>query len=117
MGHFARIDENNIVTEIAVIANDSFTNEDGDEVESTGIGFLNYLYGKSVWVQTSYNNNFRKQFASIGFTYDSTKNKFIAPQPFDSWSLDDKDDWIAPIPCPTDKTSIGNEENQTWDSI
>jgi hypothetical protein len=51
--------------------------------------------------KTSYNSNFRKQYAGIGYRYDSTKNKFILSQPFASWSLDSNDDWQAPIAYPT----------------
>ena len=60
----------------------------------------NFFKGGS-WKQTSYNNKFRKQYAGIGCRYDSTKNKFIAPQPFASWSLDSNDDWQAPVAYPT----------------
>ena len=49
----------------------------------------------------SYNNNFRKQYAGIGYTYDAAKNKFISPQPHASWSLDASDDWQAPVTYPT----------------
>jgi hypothetical protein len=63
------------------------------------LSFLSHLVTR--WVQTSYNNNFRKQYAGIGYTFDSTKNKFIAPQPFASWSLDANDDWQAPVAYPT----------------
>jgi hypothetical protein len=62
------------------------------------------------WVQTSYNNNFRKQYAGIGYTFDSHKNKFIAPQPFASWSLDANDDWQAPVAYPT-VTTYGDNVN------
>jgi hypothetical protein len=63
------------------------------------------------WVQTSYNNNFRKQYAGIGYTFDSVKNKFIAPQPFASWSLDANDDWQAPVAYPTVTTYGAPNEN------
>jgi hypothetical protein len=53
------------------------------------------------WKQTSYNHNFRKQYAGIGFVYDSTKDKFLGQQPFASWSLNDDDDWVAPITYPS----------------
>jgi hypothetical protein len=68
------------------------------------------------WVQTSYNNNFRKQYAGIGYTFDSTKDKFIAPQPFASWSLDSNDDWQAPVAYPT-VTTYGDNVRYfiSWD--
>jgi len=75
--------------------------------------------------QTSYNDNFRKQFAGIGFTYDAAKNKFISQKPYTSWSLDSNDDWQAPVTYPTvltygsndplDKYNIfWDEENLQW---
>ena len=72
--------------------------------------------------QTSYNNNARKQYAGIGYTYDSAKNKFITPQPFPSWSLDANDDWQAPVAYPSITTYGDNvryfiswdEDNQRW---
>jgi hypothetical protein len=68
------------------------------------------------WVQTSYNNNFRKQYAGIGYTFDSIKDKFISPQPFASWSLDANDDWQAPVAYPT-VTTYGDDVQYmiSWD--
>ena len=69
------------------------------------------------WKQTSYNNNFRKQFAGIGFTYDASKDKFIQPQPHASWALDGNDDWQAPITKPDDdKIYLWNEDNYQADN-
>ena len=86
MSHFAKLDNNNIVTEIIVAEKDFInTGAVGDE-------FL--------WVQTSYNNNFRKEFAGIGDTWDIVKNKFIKPKPYASWVLDSNDDWQAPVDYP-----------------
>ena len=116
MAHFAKLDSNNVVLEVVKVNNSILLKADNTESELKGKQFLNGLLGQAKWVQTSYNGNFRKQFAGKGFTYDSTKDKFIAPQPFDSWSLDNNDDWQPPTPCPTDGQRYGwNEENQTWD--
>tara|TARA_R100001530_G_C4227589_1_gene131753 strand:- start:54 stop:371 length:318 start_codon:yes stop_codon:yes gene_type:complete len=101
MAHFAKIDSNNIVTEV-IVAEKNFINSGlvGDE-------FL--------WVQTSYNNNFRKQFARIGDTYDKTKDKFIKAQPHASWTLDASDDWQAPVTKPDDgKFYEWNEATTNW---
>jgi hypothetical protein len=88
MAHFARIDENNIVREILVVDNSQ---------EHRGQEFLaNDLQLGGRWIQTSYNNNFRKQYAGIGYTYDETKDIFVSPQPFPSWTLDENWDWKAP---------------------
>ena len=92
MAHFAKI-EDGIVTNVVVVSNDDITDENGDEQESLGQVFLNNLLGEGTWVQTSYNHNFRKQFACMGMTYDSDKYKFIDPQPYPSWSLNENDDW------------------------
>ena len=91
MAHFAKI-ENNIVTEVLVVHND---------LEYRGADFLaNDLGFGGTWVQTSYNNNFRKKYAGIGYTYDAVNDVFIAPQPYPSWSLDENFDWQAPTPRP-----------------
>ena len=68
------------------------------------------------WKQTSYNNNFRKQYAGKGFTYDAAKDKFIQPQPYPSWSLDGNDDWQPPVAYPDDgKYYVWDEATQAWD--
>lgn len=118
MAHFAKLDENNIVTEILVVNNDVLLKTDGTESEYKGKVFLNGLFGNATWVQTSYNNNFRKQYAGIGYTYDETNDVFIAPQPFDSWSLDSNFDWQPPTPYPDDDNYYAwNEETLSWDLI
>ena len=112
MAHFATLNESNIVTNVEVIVNDVILDDDGVEQEQLGIDFLTSLYGAGNYKQTSYNNNFRKQFAGKGYTYDAVKDKFIEPQPYPSWALDDNDDWQAPVAYPAD----GNEDKvYTWD--
>ena len=114
MAHFAEIDENNIVLRIIVVDNQDTADEDGNEVESIGVAFCQNLLGGE-WVQTSYNDNFRKQFAGIGFTYDTDKNVFIEPQPYPSWTLDIDNNWQPPTPHPNDGNPyVWDEENQTW---
>lgn len=119
MAHFAKLDENNIVTEVLVVNNEVLLKTDGTESEYKGKVFLNGLFGNANWVQTSYNGSIRKQFAGIGYTYDETNDIFIAPQPFDSWSLDENFDWQPPVPFPSDYRTDAiydwNEESQTWD--
>jgi hypothetical protein len=103
MAHFAEIDSNNIVLRVVVIDNNDVNANGGDESLTAAKAVEKIVpFSSGVkWVQTSYNNNFRKQYAGIGYTFDSTKNKFIAPQPFASWSLDSNDDWQAPVAYPT----------------
>ena len=102
MSHFAKIDSNNIVTEV-IVADQDFINSG-----LVGDSFL--------WVQTSYNNNFRKQFAGIGHTYDKTNDVFISPQPYSSWTLDSNHDWQPPKAMPADgpKSYYWDEETQDW---
>ena len=105
MAHFARI-ENNIVVKVLVVHND---------LEHRGADFLaNDLGLGGTWIQTSYNNNFRKQYAGIGFTYDSLNDVFIAPQPFASWSLDQNFDWQPPKPMPIEGFWYWSEEDGKW---
>ena len=106
MAHFAELDENNIVLQVLVTDND-FPNE--------GYDWLVETFG-GTWVQTSYNANFRKNFAGIGYTYDSELDAFIAPQPFESWQLDEETCWWeAPVAYPTDgKIYKWDEESLSW---
>jgi len=98
MAHYAQVNSDNIVVQVLVMDNDMETN-DG---EQACIDWLQANVHEDDWVKTSYNNNIRKQYAGIGFTYDSTKDKFIAPQPYGSWALDSDDDWQAPVEHPDD---------------
>ena len=115
MAHFAKLDENNIVTKVVVVHNDVATSE------SAGAAFLNNMYGTSdTWKQTSYNTYgnehrlggtpFRKNYAGVGFTYDASNDAFIAPKPFDSFTLNDSTYlWESPITFPDDGKPY------TWD--
>ena len=103
MASFAKIDSNNIIIKVLSV-HDNELMVDGVENEQKGIDFLNNLFKTNDnWKQTSPNNNFRKQFAGIGYTYDAAKDKFIAPPRYNSWSLDSNDDWGPPIPYPSVK--------------
>jgi hypothetical protein len=70
------------------------------------------------WIQTSYNGNIRKNYAGIGYTYDSQRDAFIPPQPYPSWSLvEDTCLWEPPTPMPTDGSLYKwNETTQSWDA-
>ena len=108
MAHFARIDENNIVQEVLVVDN---------SLEHRGKDFLaNELGLGGRWIQTSYNGNFRKQYAGYGFTYDEIKDIFVSVQPYPSWVLDDNSDWQPPIER-TDELSYWDEETISWKQI
>ena len=117
MAHFAILDESNIVTRVEVINNAVLLDGDGVEQEQLGIDFLTSLYGAGNYKQTSYNKKIRKNYAGVGYTYDAVKDKFIKSKPFASWSLDENDDWKAPITHPDDdKDYYWNEDNYQADN-
>ena len=120
MAHFCKLGVGNIVEEIHVVKNEVITDNTGNEQEQLGVDFLNNLYGtRDVWKQTSYNGNFRKNYAGKGYTYDQERDAFIPPKPFNSWTLNEETClWEAPTAYPDDgKFYNWNEENQTWDEI
>ena len=120
MAHFAELesktdptgftsDTHLIVKRVVVVGNDCVPSDEHIDGETWCVNF----FGGGTWKQTSYNNNFRKQYAGIGYRYDASKNKFITPQPYASWSLDASDDWQAPITYPsiTNDGRAGTEED------
>ena len=120
MAHFCKLGVGNIVEEVHVVKNKVITDNTGNEQEQLGVDFLNNLYGtRDVWKQTSYNGNFRKNYAGKGYTYDQERDAFIPPKPFNSWTLNEETClWEAPTAYPDDgKFYNWNEENQTWDEI
>ena len=130
MASFAKLNSNNIVTTVVSVVNEVIKDSNGVEQENIGIEFLKNLYGQETnWKQTSYNthggvhsNNktpFRKNHAGIGFQYDSQRDAFIPPKPYNSWVINEETcNWDAPIPLPSDasidKRYIWNEETQSW---
>ena len=124
MAHFAKLGTGNIVTTVHVVSNDVAT------TEQAGVDFLNDLHKtRDVWKQTSYNTRggvhllggtpFRKNYAGVGYTYNQTKDAFIPPKPFDSWTLNENTClWEAPVAYPDDDNRyIWNETTQTWDLV
>ena len=130
MASFAKI-ENNIVTIVVSVVNVVLKDSNGIEQESIGIQFLKTLYNEpnAIWKQTSYNTiggvhksggtPLRKNHASIGYTYDQTRDAFIPPKPFNSWILnEDTCLWNAPVAMPIDENRyIWNELTLTWDIV
>ena len=121
MAHFAKLGTGNKIIKVEVVSNDIAT------TEQNGMDFLNNLYGsRDVWKQTSYNTiggehklggtPFRKNYANIGYKYDQTKDAFIAPKPFNSWTLNETTCiWEAPVQYPTDNQDyIWNETILNW---
>jgi len=104
MAHFAQLDENNVVTQVIVVANEDTSDVNGNEVEEIGVAFCKKLLGADTnWKQTSYNNTFRVRYAGIGYTYNAELDAFVAPKPFASWVLNTETaDWESPVgPAPT----------------
>lgn len=116
MAHFAKLDEDNIVIQVITA---------GDEYEENGEELYSQIAG-GIWKRTSYNTlggkhllggvPFRKNYAGIGYTYDSVRDAFIPPKPYDSWVLNEETClWEPPIPYPSnDNGYLWNEENQEW---
>jgi hypothetical protein len=101
MAHFAQLNNQSLVTQVIVVANEELL-DNGTESESKGIAFCQSLFGGE-WKQTSYNGNIRKNYAGIGYIYDSGRDAFIPPQPYPSWTLvEDTCNWTAPIEIPKD---------------
>lgn len=127
MAHFAKIDENNVVTQVIVVDNKDITDpHTGQEDEILGIAFCKKLLGGN-WVQTSYNNNLRVRYAGIGYTYNRALDAFVPPKPFESWVLNNETaDWESPVgPAPAlteEETSAfsryeWDEENGAWNLV
>jgi len=127
MASFAKIGLNNKVIEVLSVVNEVLHDSNGIEREDIGIDFLTKLTAYPLWKQTSYNTHggvhssggtpLRKNHAGIGYTYDETRDAFIAPKPFNSWILnEDTCLWESPIPYPQDNNRYNwNEQNQSWD--
>ena len=117
MAHFARVDENNTVVEVIVISNDDLLDENGVEQETLGVVVCHSLFGaETTWIQTSYNNNFRKKYAGVGDQFVSDADLFYNPvAPYPSWSLDENYDWQPPTPMPDDgKPYVWDEPTLSW---
>ena len=118
MAHFAELGVDNIVQRVIVVHNNELLDENGVEQEVLGRNFCQNLLG-GTWIQTSYNGNIRKNFAGAGFTYDSTRDAFIPPKPFESWVLNEETClWDAPVAMPDDGNRYTwNEETTSWDLV
>ncbi len=113
MAHFAELNSDNIVLRVLVVENYMIKDEQGNEQEQIGIDFLKSLFGSdSIWKQTSYNGNFRKNYAGIGDIYDVTRDAFISPMPpafanGDVWELNEETcRWFDPK-APVNNVEIG----------
>ena len=125
MATFAELDLNNKVIRVLMADDNDVIANGGDQSQSAANHFATivpYSLDGVKWVQTSEENSFRKKFEAIGDTYDETKNKFISPQPFPSYTLDDNDDWKSSVTFPTIRTYTETDDRITllkitWDEI
>jgi len=113
MAHYAFLNEQNIVTEVIVGIDETELIENRDPETWYG------EFRGQVCKRTSYNATIRKNFAGVGYAYDSERDAFIPPKPFDSWLLDeDTCRWIAPIAYPKDGIIYQwNEALVDWEAI
>ena len=121
MAHFAELNSSNEVLRVIVVSNDDVDANGGDkhaDAETFVTTIVPHSTGGVAWKQCSYNNNFRKQYAGKGYTYNSSKNIFIADKPYTSWTLDSNDDWQAPTDKPDDgKLYYWNETDREWKEV
>lgn len=116
MAHFAKLNENNEVIHVSVVDNSVLIDRDGNENEQLGIDYLTKIHDHSNWKQTSYNGNFRKYYAGLGFRYYEDLDVFLPPKPFKSWLLDTTlKEWVAPEQKPDDgKSYYWDESSLSW---
>ena len=125
MAAFAEINVLKKVIRVLALDDKDTQDKHGNEVEAVGVKYLNKAFGGS-WLRTSYNTQggvhklggtpFRKNFAGIGFTYDETRDAFIPPQNYPSWTInEDTCIWEAPVAYPADgKVYEWNELDKSW---
>ena len=121
MAHYAFLDDNNIVTEVIVGKNEG---EDGIDWEQhygdfRGQACKRTSYNTQGGVHNSGGTPYRKNYAGIGYSYDSVRDAFVPPKPFESWSLDETSClWEPPVAYPSDgKVYSWNEGTTSWDEI
>jgi hypothetical protein len=114
MAYFCEIDESGTVLRVIAISNDDAPDPATTHSEPLGQAFIASLGLPGEWRQTSYNNNFRKQYCGPGFTYDADADVFVAPQPFPSWTLDAAHDWQPPTPMPEEGEWLWDEGTTSW---
>jgi hypothetical protein len=117
MAHFAKLDENNVVTQVIVVDNKDCCDANGVEKEHIGAAHCEWLLGGR-WVQTSYNAKFRKRYAGIGMIYNEALDAFMDPQPYPSWVINNEiAEWEAPTPKPTEGEWEWDEDTTSWKEV
>ena len=115
MAYFAQLDDTGTVVQVIAVSNADAPDPATQHSEPLGQAFIASLGLPGEWRQTSYNNNFRKQYAGPGFRYDADADVFVAPQPFPSWTLDAQHDWQPPTPMPeTEGMWVWGEATLSW---
>jgi hypothetical protein len=113
MAHFAKV-ENDVVSQVIVIDNESCQNLPFPESETIGQDFIKSIGLEGKWLQCSYNENFRKNFPGTGYVYDKNLDAFIPPKEYDSWVLNQETGrWEAPVPMPI--TGTNKDSRLYWD--
>jgi hypothetical protein len=121
MAHFAKLNSDNEVIHVSVVDNWNIVDGNGQEKEEIGVAYLESVHGVQegiTWKQTSYNSNFRKNYAGIGYKYDAGRDAFIPPKSYASWVLNETTcRWDAPVEMPTNegKYYTWNESTTSWD--
>jgi hypothetical protein len=116
MAHFVQLNENNIVINAIVVHNNELL-IDGIESEAKGIEFCQSLFGGN-WIQTSYNANFRKKYAGIGFAYLPSKDIFIESSQYRGWLVDEElETWVPPFPKPDSGSWVWNNNALNWEEL
>lgn len=117
MAHFAQIDSNSVVTQVIVVNNETIGHLPFPDSEPVGVAFCQSLFGSdTTWKQTSYNGNFRKNYAVLGAKYDVDLDAFIPPKPYASWVLNTQTGfWDPPVPCPNySQPYVWDENSLSW---
>lgn len=122
MAHFAQLNANDTVLTVIVVSNDSIDNLPFPESEPVGVAFCQNLFGAdTIWKQTSYNGNFRRQYAAIGGSYYAPADVFVSPQSYPSWVFSaEVANWVAPVPMPSvpaNYAAVWNEQYLEWDIV
>lgn len=114
MAHFAEIDQFGKVKRVIVVSNEDTSDASGVEKEHIGAAFCERLFG-GTWKQTSYNANFRKNYAGIGYSFDAGRDAFIPPQPYPSWVINENTcQWQAPVAMPEDANTGEPPKRYQW---
>ena len=124
MAHFAELDQNNKVLQVVVVSNEEVDANGGDQhadAETFVRTIVPFNPFGGAWKQTSYNDNFRKQYAGIGYFYNPSLDMFVYAKPYTSWTLDSSGTWNAPVTYPNDVEENSlivfpswDEGNQRW---